>query len=158
MPNMSIMVDYDLMDENTADPMYLEYITQRKAYLHYTLLNHEAELAECHENNRKVEDAIQAHIGDLDNLEYYGDTKATAPFKMMLYRLEELKAVKVDFDRITDEVERLIKYLKTEVGELEVEVEYNEQLVDEAEARQMEEYDGENVLLMTFDKLANKIL
>ncbi|KAH8152148.1 uncharacterized protein LAJ45_03574 [Morchella importuna] len=95
-------VSYDLMDENTADPTYLEYNTLRKAHIQYKLIDHQAQLTKCFIAIGKV-------------------------------ALEELKGVRIDLDSITDAVEYRINNLEVEIAEHEVEVEYNEKLVNEAE-------------------------
>ncbi|KAH8152147.1 uncharacterized protein LAJ45_03573 [Morchella importuna] len=143
MPNTSIVVNYDLMDEHTADPMYLEYLTCRKYQLHYAVISREDELAVCITNNHKAEDAIRTQIATIDKVQYNGDTEGTAPFKTMLYRLEELKRVKSNSAPIMNETALLVKSLKAALAEIELEVDYNERLVDEAEADQMKEYDDQ---------------
>lgn len=59
--------------------------------------------------------------------------QVTGLFKIILHRLEELKGVRIDLDSITDAVEYRINNLEVEIAEHEVEVEYNEKLVNEAE-------------------------
>lgn len=129
------IVDYDLMEDNTADPLYLEYILQRKAYLQYKLIDYQAELTECFTNNEKMTYAVNAQIQNIDNLQFHGDLRGTGQFKVMLHRLEALKGIMIDSDRITDAVEYRLKDLEVEIAKLEVEVEYNEKMVDEAEGR-----------------------
>lgn len=138
------------MNEHTADPMYLEYITCRKYQLHYAVINREDELAVCITNIQQAEDAIRTQIAAIDKVQYDGDIEGTAPFKMMIHRLEGLKRVKSNFTTIMNEMDLLVKSLKAELAEIELEVDYNEKLVDEAEADQMKEYDGESVLSLLF--------